>query len=98
MAEVWHAYLNMDAYSNYDNYGDEDVCDVDFYNNDSWLIPQEDGTYVIITGLEYQLDIRYYGSVVMTQVGYGDEPMKKRDYAFFLEWSFVGLRAMFTPL
>ena len=70
MAEVWHAYLNMDAYSNYDNYGDEDVCDVDFYNNDSWLIPQEDGTYVIITGLEYQLDIRYYGSVVMTQVGY----------------------------
>ena len=46
------------------------MCDVDFYNNDSWLIPQEDGTYVIITGLEYQLDIRYYGSVVTTQVGY----------------------------
>lgn len=64
MSEVWHTYLNMDVYSVSDYCAGFNM-NVDSSYNDSWLIPQEDGTYVIITGFEHHID-----SYVLTWVGY----------------------------
>lgn len=85
MSAVWHAFLDMDVYSETDYRIDNPVFvtsvtpvlyeNIKYYYDDSWLIPQNDGGYVIITGCQFTEDIAYTllndsGTYLYTYVGY----------------------------
>lgn len=72
MSDVWHSYLDLDVYSkaDYNSQRNIHVCKIDYLNDDSWLLPQEDGSYIIITGLEFSQKIASLGTYIWTYVGY----------------------------
>ena len=77
MSEVWHHTLSMDVYSLADFFLENlnvpsigFVCTIDYVHNDSWLIPVNEDTYVIITGIEFSQRVTGYAPVYITLVGY----------------------------
>ena len=76
-SEIWHSSLSMCVYSLADKWVEEYnipeigySCKVDYLNNDSWLVPQDDGSYIIITGCECNITITKAGTFCFTFVGY----------------------------
>ncbi len=65
LSAVWHAFLDMDVYSDADYFTDNPNVsgtnmkfnNIKCYYDESWLIPQDDGGYVIITGYNYSKDL-----------------------------------------
>ena len=65
MATVFHQKLPMDAYSFIDNYVNSYnmetlnwSCSIDYLQNDVWVIPQEDNTSIVITGINGILNLK----------------------------------------
>ena len=89
ISEVYHAYLKPCVYSHFDwanyYYNQENYkrvgysCSIDYYYNDSWLLTQDDGSYILVTGIEAKESITGKGGItfVLTTIGYqrftGDE-------------------------
>lgn len=77
MSEVWHTLLKPDIYGWPDycleNYNVESInfkCTIDYVYNDSWLVPQDDGSYVLIVGIEFRQYVTKSGTFYMSMVGY----------------------------
>lgn len=77
MSDVWHTYLDMDVYSYadscYEKYNNPSIgmsCEIEYSYNDSWLVPQDDGSYIIISGCDYDMDVTRAGTFHITLIGY----------------------------
>lgn len=78
MSEIWHSALKPDVYSYPDNAYEQfnakvsGACEINYKYNDSWLIPQDDGSYVLITGIDVVQSIKTFSTnySYMTFVGY----------------------------
>lgn len=80
MSDVQHTYLDMDVYAypddNYETFYDlaSASCEITYAYDDSWLVPQDDGSYIIVSGCNYNLYVKssYIGtqSYYITTVGY----------------------------
>lgn len=80
MSDVWHTYLDMDVYAfpddQYESFKDTAgvSCTITYTYDDSWLVPQDDGSYIIVSGCNYNLYVKssYSGTLssYVTTVGY----------------------------
>lgn len=65
MSDVWHTNLDMDVYSaadySYEYYSElgEGSISISYETVYSWLIPQDDGSYIIITGCDYRSTMKF---------------------------------------
>ena len=56
LSEIWHTLLKLDSFSNADYFGNMGA-NITYLYNDAWLLPQEDGNYVAISGVYYVLSV-----------------------------------------
>lgn len=66
LADIFHQELNMDSYSFIDNTIKENnvealgwSCKPDYFQNDIWIVPQNNDTSIVITGINCKLNLDY---------------------------------------